>query len=254
MSQTDEYRFMKKQLDILKKPFKGKGKERADCLAQLAKEEVHLHGAYQTELQCWTCSCLSYLISQFLLCKHLICAANKKLKNKPLTNLKFFLNLGQNHYPPFYLIPGIHTEDLVTTDNETEVAIKVLGRTNGTIEVHIATSSIGQRSSSPHIPDSVNGDQSGDEENRGEEGHGDDGHSMDVEQQTDLPCNAEVECVQHTATRFIHLQQCLETIRQVPMVPGGVHPKMSEALEAVLIPFKRMSADINKNKSHRSSQ
>ena len=67
----------------------------------------------------WTCSCPAYLISRFLLCKHLVREANNKLSNKPLTDLKFFLNLRRHHYPPFYLIPGIH-EPLDDNRKETD--------------------------------------------------------------------------------------------------------------------------------------
>jgi hypothetical protein len=43
------------------------------------------------------------------MCKHLIREANKCLDNKPLTDLRFFLELRRNHFPPHYSIPGIHT-------------------------------------------------------------------------------------------------------------------------------------------------
>ena len=33
------------------------------------------------------------------------------LKNRPLTDLRFFLDLRRNHYPPYYSIPGIHEQE-----------------------------------------------------------------------------------------------------------------------------------------------
>lgn len=37
-------------------------------------------------------------------------------------------------------------------------------------------------------------------------------------------------------------------------MPGGVHSKLSEALEAVLIPLEKFAGDIRQNKGRRTSQ
>ena len=93
-----------------------KGKKRDERLEQIAKlnddanEESREHGQYHTNLQAWTCSCPSYLISGFLLCKHLVRLTNENLQNRPLTQLNFSASLQRARYTPFYNIKGIHCE------------------------------------------------------------------------------------------------------------------------------------------------
>ncbi len=72
-----------------------------------------------------------YLISRFLLCKHLVREANRLTHNAACKNYRFFLGLRRNHYPPYYNIPGIHdtNEDNGQDDEQEqdEVEILVLG-------------------------------------------------------------------------------------------------------------------------------
>lgn len=95
MSKTDEQRVVEKQLKWLRKPAKTKG--RTERLAELDEEERRPQGTYKTDIERWTCSCPSYLISCFLLCKHLVRAANIALQDEPLTSLAFFHKLRRNH-------------------------------------------------------------------------------------------------------------------------------------------------------------
>ncbi len=59
--------------------------------------------------------------------------ANKLTKNSLSNNFQFFLQLRQNHYPPYYVIPGIHDEVASLEDKERkerkgrEVKVLVLG-------------------------------------------------------------------------------------------------------------------------------
>jgi hypothetical protein len=103
MSKTDEQRVVEKQLKWLRKPAKTKG--RTERLAELDEEEQRPQGTYKTNIKQWTCSCPSYLISHFLLCKHLVRATNIALQDEPLTSLAFLHKLRRNHYPPYYSIP-----------------------------------------------------------------------------------------------------------------------------------------------------
>ena len=84
-----------------------KTKARTAKLAELEADELRLKGTYHTDINHWTCSCPSYLISRFLLCKHLVRTANTKMKGfDPKDNLAFFAALRCNHFPPFYFIPA----------------------------------------------------------------------------------------------------------------------------------------------------
>jgi hypothetical protein len=129
MSLSDEERLVKKELAVWQESLKGK--KRDERLEQIANEEGHKPGQYHTNLQTWTCSCQSYLISRFLLCKHLVRLTNKKLQNKPLTQLKFFADLQRARYTPFYnILKGIHCElepDTTSSADEEEVEIIMLG-------------------------------------------------------------------------------------------------------------------------------
>ena len=87
MSRTDEHRLVMKELKLRKTPANTKG--RAERLAEIAEEEQRQSGTYHTNLQQWTCGCPAYLISRFLLCKHLVRLANTALDNKPLTSFRF---------------------------------------------------------------------------------------------------------------------------------------------------------------------
>ncbi|KAF8151411.1 hypothetical protein B0H34DRAFT_678047 [Crassisporium funariophilum] len=72
------------------------GKVRKERLAQITAKEVRNHGTHHTNVKHWTCSCLSYLASRFLLCKHLV-----------------------------RQIPGIHTPELGDMDLEDGQAVKI---------------------------------------------------------------------------------------------------------------------------------
>ena len=125
MSHSDEYRLVEKELKWLKAPKKTKG--RNERLAEIAEEESRPRGEYLTEIDRWTCSCPAYLISRFLLCKHLVRKANEVLDNAPITSLTFFANLRRQCYPPYYSIEGIHF-DKATEEEHEEGPIRVLGR------------------------------------------------------------------------------------------------------------------------------
>jgi hypothetical protein len=81
-----------------------------------------------TDVQRWTCSCPAYLISRFLLCKHLVRIVNETLPDDPRTDLHFFLNLRRQHYLPYYLIPGIHENTSQISDHvENSTTVQILG-------------------------------------------------------------------------------------------------------------------------------
>lgn len=130
MSKPDELRSMEKELACLKDTSR-KAPARAERLAEIEAERDRPRGKYHTSIEKWTCSCPSYLISRFLLCKHLVREANRLTHNAACKNYRFFLGLRRNHYPPYYNIPGIHNtnEDNGQDDEQEqdEVEILVLG-------------------------------------------------------------------------------------------------------------------------------
>ena len=120
---------MAKELEVRRLPQNTDG--RAERLAQIAAEESREPGVYVTVIELWVCSCPSFLLSRFLWCKHLIRETNKRLNNRPLTDLKFFLHLRRNHTAPYYSIPGIHS--MPDTPADTPMGpILLLGTREGT--------------------------------------------------------------------------------------------------------------------------
>jgi hypothetical protein len=119
MSKSDEQRNIERQLEVLRSSKKMKG--RAERLAELEAEAERLNGTYHTDVDRWTCSCPSYLISRFLLCKHLIRTANTRMKGfDPKDDLAFFACLQRNHFPPSMISHNTRTQHLLLGKNQCE--------------------------------------------------------------------------------------------------------------------------------------
>ncbi|KAJ3764532.1 hypothetical protein FB446DRAFT_606248, partial [Lentinula raphanica] len=83
MSKSDEHRSMTKELVCLKdKTLKTSAK--AELLADIEAERQRPRGVYHTNLDTMTCSCPSFLISRWLLCKHIVREVNQQTNNLPL--------------------------------------------------------------------------------------------------------------------------------------------------------------------------
>jgi hypothetical protein len=109
MSKPDEQCNIEQQLAVLKSAKKSKG--RAEKLAELEADAERPSGTYHTDIGRWTCSCPSYLISQFLLCKHIARTVNARIPGfNPRDDLGFFTSLRRNRLPPFYYILHIHDQ------------------------------------------------------------------------------------------------------------------------------------------------
>lgn len=65
---------------------------------------------WTTILDRWVCSYPSFLLSRFLLCKHLVRMVNARLNLSPRNSLPFFAKLRRFHAPPFYRIDTIHPQ------------------------------------------------------------------------------------------------------------------------------------------------
>jgi hypothetical protein len=103
MSKPDEQRNIEQQLTVLKSAKKSKGC--AEKLAELEADAERPSGTYHTDIDRWTCSCPSYLISQFLLCKHIAHTVNARIPGfNPRDDLGFFL-------PPLQPSPTVLLRD-----------------------------------------------------------------------------------------------------------------------------------------------
>lgn len=94
---------------------------RLDWIREAFEQEA---GTYHTSVQKWTCSCPSYLLNRFLLCKHLVREVNELSPTGSNLGLRFFKKLRRRHEAPYYHIPFIHGEDTdgledVVLDGET---------------------------------------------------------------------------------------------------------------------------------------
>jgi hypothetical protein len=148
MSRTDEHRVVEKQLKWLRTPRNTKGRE--EHLQLLEEEEARDRGTYITDIENWVCSCRGFPKNRFLICKHLVREANKLLKNRPLTDLRFFLDLRRNHYQPYYSIPDVNAP-LSDDEDDEELSILVLGqRGSSPVEKTVPASS--SRAETPSSP------------------------------------------------------------------------------------------------------
>jgi hypothetical protein len=123
LGRSDQHRLTAKELEIRCK--EKRGPVRDQRLAQIEEEYQRDPGTHHTDISRWVCSCPAFLISRFLLCKHLVREANWLTTNKLKDDLRFFLNLRRNTKPPFYSIPGIHDVDSDhqdSSDDERRVA------------------------------------------------------------------------------------------------------------------------------------
>jgi hypothetical protein len=121
LSKPDELRHIQKELEWLYKPKNTKG--RAERLTLIQENATRKPGKHHTDTRKWVCSCPAYLISRFLLCKHLVRIANERMKYKSHTHIDWFATLRRNHLPPYYHIPGIH--DDLRAENEAPVTLRV---------------------------------------------------------------------------------------------------------------------------------
>ncbi|KLO07967.1 hypothetical protein SCHPADRAFT_807249, partial [Schizopora paradoxa] len=86
MGRTDEHRRVEWELQVLKKKQTATAhnkKDRAQELAWIREDEQRQRGTYYTNIDDWACSCPSFLLSRFLLCKHIVREVNQFFDNQP---------------------------------------------------------------------------------------------------------------------------------------------------------------------------
>ncbi|KAJ7474946.1 hypothetical protein FB451DRAFT_1465249 [Mycena latifolia] len=272
-SRSDKHRRVAKELQVLKSPPGTKGW--AERLEQLADDETWESGTYATDIQKWVCPCKSYSINRFLMCKHLIREANKLLDNRPLTKLRFFLDLRWNHFPPYYSIPGIHAatepDDADEAEPKVPIFLGIRGAGLETREQEEEQASMPRKTAdTPPRPEmTLAGGNKGDpeaqlieEENppaaRVKESAGTEasvsisfnGSDDDIDESQ--PSDRDNH-VQFSDARKIHLKRCWEDMMGVLDNPRGVHPKMAAILEGAFGKIERIGGDIGKDKRRRTN-
>lgn len=101
----------------------------------IREQESAEPGTYGTSLEDWTCSCPSYLVSRFLLCKHLARLAKARMAaNDVKLTLHTYYELHRERTTPFYRFPGIHRV-ATTSSDDAPIAIPpidpLIGPVNG---------------------------------------------------------------------------------------------------------------------------
>ncbi|KAF8148319.1 hypothetical protein K438DRAFT_1989233 [Mycena galopus ATCC 62051] len=256
-SWSDEHRLVSK-LKLLKSASITKG--RAERLEWLAAEHEGERGTYTTDISNWVCPCESFFKGRFLMCKHLIREANTRLKNKPLTDLAFFLNLRQNHFPPYYTIPGIHTtsDDSDSGDVEMVKDIVVLGVRGAPViqrPLEVTQSSPEVAQAQPSLVkevETVASSGSGEERDQGRvaaeggEQRREDSECGDSDAESDGR-------IMFSEARILHLKRCFNNIFDVMGNERGAHRKMAKVLEGVVGKIEKVDGDIGENKRRRTN-
>ncbi|SJL10785.1 uncharacterized protein ARMOST_14179 [Armillaria ostoyae] len=226
MGKPDEQRLIKKELDYLKNTSM-KPKIRAERLAKIRAEETRPRGPFP------------------LVQASRVREPNKKTSNAPLHNLRFFLDLRRNHYPPYYSIPGIHRdtagEDVENVET-TEVHMLLLGRSRR--QAHSRQVSTSSTFSFPITEDSENEGtptKEKDTEIDTEQDEGDD----EAEQE-------DPERIFFGEAEIQHLERCYDDMMGVATSKRGVHPKMTRALRKVFDVITEVGSDIGKEKRRRT--
>ncbi|RDB28084.1 hypothetical protein Hypma_001561 [Hypsizygus marmoreus] len=229
MSCSDEHHLTKKELK----------------LAKIEEKKTRLHEKYKTNIEHWTCSCPAYLISQFLLSKHLIRDANKILKDKPLTDLAFFKKLCWQCYPPYYLIEGIHTEVSMMEESEKVVKVQILGciQKETCSESRKTSSSLGVKVQEQPEKDNEHGKATNPSVKKAHDSDGD--NDSNDEDDSNMQ-------VLYSATEKLYLWECFENM--VVVIDRPVHMKMAVQLDIAFKLLKNIGGDVGRHLSCRVGQ
>ncbi|KAG6907485.1 hypothetical protein DXG01_008775 [Tephrocybe rancida] len=243
LSRCDEHRLVAKELEWRKKPRNTKGRE--ERLAEIEQDYARPRGKYLTDVERWVCSCPAYLISRFLLCKHLVRKANEILNDLPLDSLEFFLKLRRQYYVPYYTIEGIHIE--VPTEEEpiVNINIRVLGRLNETRTEMQPTQPLAAPAPNPILHHGPVGET---EETEDKEDDWED-YDNSLEFDDESP---DREIIPDAETHEIEMcyQHAIKALKR----PGGVHPKLAKVLREAFKPVKKVGGDIGRHLNRRRSQ
>lgn len=108
LARPDTVRRAEKEQAVIRqtKWTKAKIQQHLDWIREEADREA---GEYHVDVSTWTCTCTSFLLNRFFLCKHLVREASTCLAAANITlSLQFFYNLRRERESPFFIIAGIH--------------------------------------------------------------------------------------------------------------------------------------------------
>ncbi|KAJ7160655.1 hypothetical protein C8R43DRAFT_947865 [Mycena crocata] len=232
-------------------------KGRAERLQQIADEEDRERGSYATDIDNWVCPCESFLRSRFLI-------------NTPINDLRFFLNLRRNHYPPYYSIPGIHDtdeNDPSSADESEPSEIVVLGVRGAVLQTREQV--VGSSPTRPTMQSIENSEATGNKEGivASQEARDDaapvatsSGAALDMQPTREVEDDDDSEeaecdrddCIQFPESRKLHLKRCFEDMMGVLDNTHGVHPETASILETAFGKIERIGGDIGKDKRRRT--
>ncbi|CAK5283818.1 unnamed protein product [Mycena citricolor] len=230
LSKRDELRSMERELQVWVQNPK-KSKERDVRLARIAENAARQPGSYFTDLDKWVCSCTAFLMSRFLMCKHLVREANELLDNSLLKDLALFAELRRNHFAPFYRIPGIHSMENDDEEDMDDVEILVLHRDRSRTQ-----SMASSRVPSPDLDDEDQTDlpMSGLEDSASAEQESQIGADSDLEDDIRaLASDDEGPASQKiylSKARLENLKRSFAAMLETASDPQGMAPKLAEAI------------------------
>ncbi|KAJ7656928.1 hypothetical protein DFH06DRAFT_1328467 [Mycena polygramma] len=233
-SWLDKHRHVAQELQIRRSAPNTKG--RAERLQLLAENEDREPGTYATDIDNWPSD------------------------DKPLTDLRFFLDLHRNHFPPYYSIPGIHTDRPDIDESTQPKEVLVLGirgvASPAREERHEERRELARREAGPG-PVSVasgGGEDTASSDNSPSDGAVAAGTSAasddDDEEQKESDRDVRVP---FSEARIIYLKRCWEEMMGVIENPRGVHPKMAAVLEGTFSKVERIGGDIGRDKQRRKN-
>ncbi|CAK5263800.1 unnamed protein product [Mycena citricolor] len=258
LSKSDDHRLTEKQLRWLRKPKNTKNRD--ERLTQLDQESKRTHGTYFTYVDKWVCSCSAFLMSRFLLCKHLVREVNQTLSNSPLRDLALFANLRRNHFPPYYVIPGIHDIEENEPEPEHDVEIMVLHRGHSRSQ---STSSSRMQTPEPDddedndrapSPGPVTGPGLDDLESIDPSGDDDRDEDNNIRAFASDDEGTAGDRVYISEAQRENLKRSFEALMETISRPSGIAPQLAEALRPALQMVEDAGGHIQAHKRKRKSQ
>ncbi|KAJ7731689.1 hypothetical protein DFH07DRAFT_968683 [Mycena maculata] len=161
----------------------------------------------------------------------------------------------RNHFPPYYLIPGVNAPE-ADDENEEEVTVLLLGQHGSgpvarTIRTELPAETRNQGDSEDvRIEKDTNTLPAPTTVEEQEQEH--------PQPQTETPDSDEGQGGADSRVHFseaqkIHLKRCFDTSMEVMDDPRGVHPKMARVLEKTWASVEKVGGDIHRDKRRRTN-
>ncbi|KAJ6628637.1 hypothetical protein B0H10DRAFT_1671379, partial [Mycena sp. CBHHK59/15] len=166
-----------------------------------------------------------------------------------LTDLRFFLDLCRNHFPPYYSIPGIHTAAASYSEEEiTPTEVLVLGVHGAALLARESRPTIPRADDTPRIVHATPADGPSHEPSEAA------GVANDTHERPDVAILIlDDSQVMFSEGRITRLKRCWEDMMGVLDNPRGVHPKMATVLEGAFTKIEQIGGDIGRDKRTRKN-